>query len=166
MFPNIGIVALAALVPLVMGFIYYNPALFGKAWMKASGMTEEKIKGANMPLIFISTYILSFIMCIILFTLVVHQTDIHSLFVADEGYGVEGSEVMNKIDAIMETHGDKYRSFGHGALHGSVVGVFLGLPIIVINGLFEAKSFKYGLINAGYWIATLAVAGGVLCAWA
>lgn len=32
---------LAAASSLVIGFLWYGP-LFGKAWMKESGMTEEK----------------------------------------------------------------------------------------------------------------------------
>ena len=42
----------AALSTLVVGFIWYNPKVFGTIWMKESGMTEEKMKGANMAMIF------------------------------------------------------------------------------------------------------------------
>ncbi len=38
MFPNIGIVALSALVPLLIGFIYYHPKVVDTAWMKVTGM--------------------------------------------------------------------------------------------------------------------------------
>ena len=62
MTPNLLIFALAALVPLIMGFIWYNPKVFGTVWMETSGLTEEKIKGANMPLVFILCYIFSFMM--------------------------------------------------------------------------------------------------------
>lgn len=37
----------AAISTLVVGFIWYNPKVFGTIWMKESGMTEEKMKGAN-----------------------------------------------------------------------------------------------------------------------
>ena len=65
----------------------------------------------------------------------------------------------------MEVNGDKFRTFKHGALHGSMVGIFIALPILVTNGLFETKSWKYGLINAFYWIITLGIMGGILCQW-
>lgn len=43
---DIVILLLAALVPLAVGNIWYNPKIgFGKAWLKASDMTEEKAKG-------------------------------------------------------------------------------------------------------------------------
>jgi hypothetical protein len=45
-------VVLAAAAFFVVGAIWYT-ALFGKAWQKAVGLSEEELKsGANMPLIF------------------------------------------------------------------------------------------------------------------
>ncbi|MAM29349.1 MAG: hypothetical protein CMC13_10025 [Flavobacteriaceae bacterium] len=165
MFPNLLIVALAALVPLVVGFIYYSPKTFGNAWMKTANVTEAQLKSGNKAKIFGVTLILSFILSFFVFGLVVHQTDYYSLFAAEPGFLEEGSEVMNQIDSFMEQYGGYYRTFKHGALHGGLVGVFVGLPIIMINGLFETKSLKYGFINAGYWIITLSLMGGILCQW-
>jgi len=34
---------LAALIPTIIGLIYYHPKVMGGIWMDASGMTEEKI---------------------------------------------------------------------------------------------------------------------------
>ena len=166
MIPNMLIVALAALVPLVIGFLYYNPKVFGNAWMKAAGVSQEQIEKGNKAVIFGSALVLSFLLSFFLFMLVVHQTDYYSLFASDPGFMEEGSDVMNNIAAFMETYGDRFRTFKHGALHGSMVGVFIGLPILVTNGLFEAKSWKYGLINSFYWIITLGIMGGILCQWA
>lgn len=45
-------ILVAAFIPTVIGFIWYNPKVLGNAWMQAAGMTEEKMKGANMPVIF------------------------------------------------------------------------------------------------------------------
>jgi hypothetical protein len=33
------------------------------------------------------------------------------------------------------------------------------------NGLFERKKVKYGFVNAGYWIITLSLMGGILFQW-
>ena len=45
-------VVLGALAFFVVGAVWYT-ALFGKAWQKATGLTDEQLKtGANMPLIF------------------------------------------------------------------------------------------------------------------
>ena len=43
----------AAVSALVVGFIWYNPKVFGNAWMKAAGMTDEQVKGGNMAKIFV-----------------------------------------------------------------------------------------------------------------
>lgn len=42
----------AAGASFVLGGAWYSPALFANQWMKASGMTEEKAKQANMPIVF------------------------------------------------------------------------------------------------------------------
>ncbi|WP_271856369.1 DUF1761 domain-containing protein [Patiriisocius marinus] len=165
MFPNLIFVVVAALVPLVMGFLYYHPKVFGNAWMKTCGLTKEKLERANMLVVFGVTFILSLLMSMFLFSLVVHQTDIYSTLINEPGFGEEGSAVMNEINNFMTSYGDRFRTFKHGALHGGLVGGFIGLPILVINGLFERKGFKYGLINAGYWIISLAIMGGILCQW-
>jgi len=44
-----------------------------------------------------------------------------------------------------------HRSFGHGFLHGGFLTVFLILPIIAINAIFERRGWKYIWIHAGYW---------------
>jgi hypothetical protein len=166
MIPNILFVALAALAPLVMGFIYYHPKVFGTKWMNLCGLTKEKLEGANMIVIFGTSYALSFILSFFLFTLVIHQTDLYSTLINEPGFGEEGSAIMNYINEFMANYGDRFRTFKHGALHGGLIGGFVALPIILTNALFERKGFKYGFLNAGYWIITLALMGGILCQWA
>lgn len=38
----------AGISSMVLGGLWYSPALFGNAWMRASGITEEKARSANM----------------------------------------------------------------------------------------------------------------------
>ena len=165
MFPNVLIVALAALVPLILGFIYYHPEVFGNAWMKASNLKEEDLKGNNMTKVFVIMIVLSFFMAGFLFMLVVHQTDYYSVLINEPGFGEEGSAITNEINAFMGTYGDRFRTFKHGALHGGMVGAVIALPVILINGLFELKSIKYGLINGFFWIVCFTLMGGILCQW-
>jgi hypothetical protein len=63
---------IAALIPLIVGFIWYNPKTFGKSWQNAAGLTDEKLKGANMPLIFGLTLVLGFLLAMMVNILVVH----------------------------------------------------------------------------------------------
>ena len=165
MLPNMLIVLLAALIPMIVGFIYYNPKLLGTAWMNASGMTEEKVQSGNMAKMLGLSFVCAFLFSFFLFGFVVHQTDVYSLFASESGFGTDGSAVMNRLDQLMLEFGDRFRTFGHGSFHGALIGILFVTPILGTIALFEQKSFKYVAINAGYWIITLSLMGGVLCQW-
>jgi len=47
-----------------------------------------------------------------------------------------------------------------------MAGILFALPILATNAMFERKSFKYIAINAGYWIITIGLMGGVISQWA
>lgn len=166
MIPDPLILAAAALVPLVMGFIWYNPKTFGNAWMKAAHVTEDQMKGSNMALIFGLTYVLSFFIAAMLFTAVVHQSAYYSLMASEPGFGEEGSDVMLMIQQFMNKYGGHFRTFKHGALHGGITGTLLVTPVMAINAMFERKGFKYIAINGGYWIISMIIMGGIICQWA
>ena len=55
---NFLVTGIAALIPVLTGFIWYSNFAFGKVWMKADGVTEEKKKSSNMATILIVTLIL------------------------------------------------------------------------------------------------------------
>ena len=44
-------IVLAALIPMVLGYIWYHPKVLGTAWMNSLGITEEKLKEGNMGMI-------------------------------------------------------------------------------------------------------------------
>lgn len=149
----------AAVSALVVGFIWYNPKVFGNAWMKAADMTEEKIKGANMAKIFIMAFIFAFLLAMTMMQMTIHQTGALGMV------GGDPSTALPSFTAFMADYGDAFRTYKHGALHGVLAGVFVALPIIGTNALFERKSAKYILVNAGYWIVTLGVMGAIVCGW-
>ena len=124
---------IAALVPTAMGMLYYSKLLFGKAWMDSIGMTEEKQKSANMPVIMGISLVLAFLMAFFFLNF-------------NNSPGQEG----------------EFDTFGHGAAHGVIISLFLVLPVFISNALFEQKSWKNILINALYWIITLAIMGGIV----
>ena len=43
-------IVLAGLIPMILGFVWYHPKVFGNAWMKSLGFTEETMKEGNMAL--------------------------------------------------------------------------------------------------------------------
>jgi len=53
-------IILAALAGFLVGGLWYGP-LFGKAWMKARGITEADARTANMPMIFGTTFVLNLV---------------------------------------------------------------------------------------------------------
>lgn len=55
----------AAAATFVLGALWYGP-LFGRAWMRASGVTEEKARHANMPLVFGLSFVLELIAAVVL----------------------------------------------------------------------------------------------------
>jgi hypothetical protein len=159
------ILALSALVPLLVGFIWYNPKTFGTAWMKAAEMTDDKMKGANMALIFGLTLLLGFMLAVMLNVIVIHQNGLFSLLQGEADIADPNSASSQFLNQAMQTYGDRFRTFKHGALHGTLSGLFFALPVMGINALFERKSGKYIAINVGYWTVTMAIMGGIICAF-
>ncbi|WP_452602962.1 DUF1761 domain-containing protein [Pontimicrobium sp. MEBiC06410] len=160
--PNIYAIIVAAIVPIIIGFVWYNPKVFGNAWMKASGLTEEQLKGGNMLVIFGVTLVLSFLLAFFAQTLVIHQIGAFGMI----GGKPEDLEATSSYFAFMEEYKDAFRTYKHGAFHGVLAGVFLFFPVIAINALFERRSWKYIFINSGYWIVSLAAMGAIVCGWA
>jgi hypothetical protein len=152
------VVLAAALIPLVIGFVWFHPKTFGTVWMNAAGLTPEAGKTTNMPLIFGLTFVFSFILAFGMQFIVVHQTHMQSLLLNTPNADVAYKE-------LMDIYGHNYRSFGHGAFHGIEASILVVLPLLAINALFERKGFKYIAVNFGYWLVTFALMGGVVCAW-
>lgn len=155
---NLLALLLAALSTLPVGFIWYNPKVFGTIWMNETGMTEEKAKGANMVKVFGLTIIFAFFMAFILQMLVIHQ------FGALGMTGGDPTLAKPSYTAFMADYGDAFRTFKHGMLHGFMTGLFFALPMIGINSQFERKSWKYILITGGYWVVCCTIMGGIICA--
>lgn len=151
----------AACSTLVVGFIWYNPKVFGNAWMRESGMTEEKMKGANMALTFGVSILYAFFIAFILQVLTIHQFGALGMIGGPDFVGTAKPSYAE----FMADYGSAFRTFKHGALHGFITGLFLALPIIGVGALYERRSFKYVLIAGGYWVVSMMIMGGIICAW-
>lgn len=162
---NFLIIAVAAIVPLVMGFIWYNPKVFGNAWMAETGMTPEKGKEMNMIKVFSITYLMSFFIAFLLQPIVIHQYGVFSVLMDEPGFNDPNSEMGMYFSDFMAKYGDNFRTFKHGVFHGVFTGLLLVTPIMTINALFEGKGFKYIAINGGYWIVCLGIMGGLISQW-
>ncbi len=68
-----AVCAVAALIPLIIGFIWYSKAVFGNTWIRVNRFTEADMKRGNMALVFGLTYLFSFMLAIALSSIVIHQ---------------------------------------------------------------------------------------------
>lgn len=65
-------VLVAAIVSIVIGMVWYSPFAFGKAWMKLSGISREKLEGMKKGMgksylaSFIAALISSFVLAILI----------------------------------------------------------------------------------------------------
>ena len=124
---------LASITPMAIGFVYYHPRLFGNAWMKTLGITEEDIAKSNPAIKFGLALLMSFLLSFFLLNF-------------NNSTGQEG----------------EFDNFGHGAWHGAFIGFFVAMPVLVTNGLFELRGLKNAGINVLYWMITLALMGGIV----
>ncbi|MGE0772608.1 MAG: DUF1761 domain-containing protein [Cyclobacteriaceae bacterium] len=127
---NIWAILVAAVSTFLIGGLWYSPAVFGKAWMKENGFTEESLKGGNMAKIFGLAFFLGLIAAINLAMFIGPDADV---------------------------------SFG--AFAGFAAGFGWVATFVGTHYLFERKSFKLFLINAGYSVVALTVMGIIIGAW-
>ena len=131
--PNLLAIVIAALIPMIMGFIYYHPKVFGKVWMDSLGLKEEDLKKGNMGVILGISLVMSVLLSMF-------------MLVNVDGPGQEG----------------EFDTFKHGVFHGVLIGIMVAMPVLVTNGLFERKNLKNLAINTLYWIITIGLMGGVI----
>ncbi|GAB4494684.1 MAG: hypothetical protein OHK0019_21730 [Saprospiraceae bacterium] len=162
-------IVVAALVPTVLGFIWYHPKVFGTLWMRVSGVTEEQTKTGNMPLLFGLALFFSLMLASVMNGLAVHDNFVSgALYYVTDGTMKPdpASEAGKWLEYYNTNLAASNHTFKHGAFHGFfLAGLFLALPIMATNALFERKSWKYVAVNASYWMVCLAIMGGILAAW-
>lgn len=165
--PNLLVTVLAgAIIPTIVGMIWYNPKVMGNVWMKEAGLTPEDAKGVSMAKAVSLSMLASIIMAFMMNPMVIHQFAINSIFAgaADmQALKDPNSEQSKYVADFMSRYGQYFRTFKHGALHGTLMALLFITPAIAHSVIWERKSFKYLAISAGYWIITLALVGGVIC---
>jgi hypothetical protein len=156
----------SALIPLLVGFLYYNDNVLGKAWKRYAGIDEDRLKQGNFVLILLFTLLLGVLLAGFLLPVVFHFMHVFSA-TAPEGGGMSDptSEAAKDAMAFYEKYGTRFRTFRHGALHGAITA-FTGIwPVLAINALFERRGWRYTAIHLGYWVITLTLMGGIICAF-
>nr|WP_277349355.1 DUF1761 domain-containing protein [Pseudoflavitalea sp. G-6-1-2] len=132
-------VLVAGISALVMGGIWYSPALFGRVWMKENHLTIEELRKSNKGRIFGWSFVLSLIVASNM-----------GMLLADPVSHIEGAQQsMRLLEGVL-------------AGCGTGVGVFAFVAVI---GLFEMKSSRHIFINGGYCILASALMGAIIGAW-
>ena len=123
---------------MVIGFLWYGP-LFGKAWMKLSGMTQRDLEGSKKKgmskgyaMAFVGALLMAFVLD-------------HALIFASSYLGVTG--IMAGLTA------------GFWNWLGFVAPVTMGVV------LWEGKPWKYWLITYSYYLVGFLLMGSILAVW-
>ena len=68
------------------------------------------------------------------------------------------------INYIVNMHEVAEQTFVHGGFHGGLIALMYCAPAVAINYLYQKKSLKLFLIDAGYVVLFCVLMGGVLAA--
>jgi hypothetical protein len=124
-------ILVATIAAFIIGALWYSPALFGKAWMRANGFTDQDVARGNQAKIFGVAFVFTLIMAINL-----------AMFLAD-----------SKTTAAWGATAGFLAGFGWIALGIGVVALFERRPwsyIFVNGGYMTVALVVMGLI-IGAW---------------
>jgi len=151
----------AGLIPMILGAIFYSEMMFGKSLDRINGVSDEITKKGHSPSVYVFAYIFCCMIAMIVMGMCIHQTHVFQMLVPE--VFESGGESMMVYNDLMVKYGDRFRTFGHGALHGGVTAVFFVTPLIGVLALFEGRGWQYILIHGLYWMICLILMGGLLC---
>lgn len=141
---NFLAIAAAALIPMVLGALYYGP-IFGKQWAESTGKTLKELEPNNMAVTYGLALLVAFILAFYLKT----NIELTHKDVNDAGELVFGS----------------FHTFKHGALHGLMTGCLGIIPVVISLSLFHKMTAKNIILNVVFWLLALALMGGLVDAW-
>ena len=120
----------SAVSTFLVGGLWYSPVLFGKAWQREVGLSDEALKARNPARVFGPAFVLALLMAFNLVAFI--GTD------ASLGFAVAAAFAAG---------------FGW---------VALGMGVTY---LFEARSLRLWLIDAGYHVVAFTLMGVILGIW-
>jgi len=162
---NFYILPISAFIPLILGFIWYRPNVFGHRLANATGepihqITQPKSIG-KIGLIYLFSLLLSYVMML----LSVHQIGVFQLFFLDPSFADASSEFKTYTTDFLAQYGERHRTFGHGLIHGAEASFCFSLAILGISALLTGKPLKSIWVHVGFWVTTCSLVAGVNCAF-
>ncbi len=161
---NFPLLFATALIPLIVGWIWYNPSVFGNTLYPNRPINDSERKG-HSPMVYIATYIFGLFISFNLLGATIHQYGIIQLFAGEPGFGEEGTETMKAFNDMMSQVAGRHRSIGHGVLHGVIHAITIALPVTGIIALFQGKGFKYIMIHTGYFVICFGAIAAIISAF-
>ncbi len=162
---NFYILPITAFIPLVIGFIWYRPNVFGTKLAETTGESIEQISQpkniGQIALIYLFGLLLSYIMTLVS----VHQIGVFQLFFLESSFADTSSEFRSFTNDFLAQYGTRHRTFGHGIIHGAEASFFFSLAILGISALLTGKSLKSIWVHVGFWVVTCSLIAGVNCAF-
>ena len=149
--------ALIALVPLIIGFIWYRPTM---PWIKwASANKPLNVKRPSILGLFV-LYGLSAALVFVYMNLIIHQIGFYELFFTDIMRGNQESKQI--AEEFLAVYGQKHRHLGHGLFHGLIDAFALALPFIAFYSLVENIDWKRTIVHLGFWVICSTLIGGLV----
>jgi len=134
---NVWAVLVSAIATMVLGFLWYSPALFANPWMRLMGFDpNDKAKIAEMQKSAGPSYFMSLIASIL------------------------AAFVLGKLIAVAG-----FSTAVDGLKIGLVVWLGFVTTVQFTNALFSRQPFKLYMINTGYQFVCYAVMGAILGVW-
>lgn len=131
-------IIVATVASMVVGFLWYGP-VFGKQWMTLMGFTRESMEEAKKKGMGKSYALMAL-----------------------------GSLLTVYVLSHVITFGAAYtNTSGVSAGLSGAFWVWLGfaVPLTMSSFLWEGKSFKLWILNAGYYLVSFLVMGSILAGW-
>jgi len=138
---NFLVVVGVAVAGFLLGWLWYSPLLFVKAWIKEMKFSEAdlKMKPSKGMLMMASALVMTFVSTAVIAVLITE----HQMLVKDHP--------------------------SLGALGGAKVGLFVGVGLLAVrhgvNHMFQMKSLKLFLIVAGHDVVLCTLQGALLGQW-
>ena len=132
--PNLIAVLVSAVISMIVGSFWYS-VLFGKTWMKLSGITEKQIKEAKKKGM-TKSYVIMFISLLVMFYIL--------------GIFIEYSGASTAVQ---------------GSMIGFLIWLGFLATTMLSSVLWDNKPVKLYWINTLHYLVVLVIAGAILAVW-
>ena len=161
--PNWWVLFVSPLIPILIAFIYYQPAVMGNRMAVRLGVPVDKVGPTGSIGRLLLLYLFSFLFSYILMLVSVHQAGAYQLFLTDPMFADPNSEAHTFLTDFMNRYGERHRTFGHGLIHGVEFSGFASLFILGTNALLTGQPVKSIWIHFGFIVLSGALMGGFIC---